>query len=241
MPTLEVKALPKQLEFLDATEREVLYSGAFGAGKTRALCIKLVQRAIVPGARELLCRKTNVSLKRTTLETLLKPEGDLPPVLPEGTYTHNKTLQTIKIRGGGEIIYCGLDEPQKIGSMQLSGAAADEAIELTEDDWTMLRGRIRMKVSGLKQQLYGATNPGSPAHFLAIRFGLNGEEPTKNTKAIVTCSEDNFFLSPEYLEDLRTFQGVALQRFVEGRWVAAEGMVYQDSRTISVLPSVVVG
>jgi len=222
-----LQVLPKQAEFLVAKEREVLYSGAFGAGKTRALCLKAAIRASHPGAREFLCRKTNVSLKRTTLQTLLKPDGDLPAVLPEGTYRHLKGEQTISIIGGGEIVYGGLDDPAKIGSLQITGVAVDEAIEITEDDWTMLRGRIRVQVGTLSNQLYAATNPGAPSHHLAKRFGLGGDdaESTK-CKAIVTCSDDNFFLPADYLEDLNTFQGVAKARFVRGLWVAAEGLVY---------------
>ena len=79
--------LPAQLDFIRAREREVLYSGAFGAGKTRALCMKLVSRLVGrPGAREGLARKHLVSLKATTLRTLLEQDGNLPPVLPRGTY-----------------------------------------------------------------------------------------------------------------------------------------------------------
>ena len=88
---MKVDLLPAQLDFIRAKQREVLYSGAFGAGKTRALCMKLVTRLVGnPGAREGLARKHLVSLKATTLRTLLEQDGKLPPVLPAGTYEHNR-------------------------------------------------------------------------------------------------------------------------------------------------------
>ena len=228
MAVISIDALPKQIQFLRSPAREVLYSGAFGAGKTRALCLKAVMRAAVPGARELLCRKTNVSLRSTTLHTLLRQDGDLPPVLPPGTYKHNQNEKWIRLHGGGEIAYCGVDDPITIGSLQLTGAGIDEAIELNTGNYDMIRGRIRVKVKGLANQIYSATNPGAPTHFLAERFGLNGSKKAPKTLAIITRSADNFFLPKDYLEDIASFVGVARERYYEGRWVAAEGLVYPE-------------
>lgn len=229
MPKIEL--LPSQLEFIRADVRECLYSGAFGAGKTRAVCLKLVSRvAGNPAAREGLCRKHLVSLKATTLRTLLEPDGKLPAVLPPGTYQHNKSERVIRVLGGGSIYYFGIGDAEdytKIGSLNLSGCAVDEAVELSEQDWTMLRGRIRLAIDDLPLQIYGACNPGAPSHFLAVRFGLaGGHQPAKNTKAYTTRSLDNFFLPQSYLDDLATLTGVAYDRYVEGKWRGGEGLVY---------------
>lgn len=227
MTSLTIEALPKQIDFLQSQAREVLYSGAYGAGKTRALCIKLLMRASVPGAREGLCRKHLITLKSTTLRTLLESDGHLPPVLPRGTYTHHKVDKIIRIKGGGEIVYFGLDDPDKIGSYNLSGCGIDEAVEISEDDYTQLRGRIRLDVGELSRQIYGACNPGAPSHFLAERFGLAmGHKPSDGCEAIQTKSEDNVFLPADYIENLKTFTGLRKARYVEGRWVGSEGLVY---------------
>ena len=218
--------LPKQDLFVKATEREVLYSGAFAAGKTRCLCLKAVMRASHPGTREGLCRKHLVSLKATTLKTLLEPDGHLPAVLPKGTYTHHKSDKIIKLHGGGEIVYFGLDEPEKIGSYNLSGCGVDEVVELTEADWTMLLGRIRLDV-GIPNQLYAACNPGPPSHWLAERFGLALDyKPHKHCRTIQTQSTDNVFLPPDYIDSLNEFVGVAHKRFVRGLWVGSDRLVY---------------
>lgn len=221
--------LPKQQAFMESTKRELLYSGAFGAGKSRALCMKAVVRASVPGAREGMCRKWLQSFTSSTLKVLLESDGDLPPVLPSGTYSHNKKDRIIRINGGGEIQYFGLDDPDKIGSYNLTGCAPDEAVDLTKKDWRMLRGRIRVKVKGLKNQIYGACNPGPPSHFLAERFGLaKGFECAPNCEAIMTCSKDNFFLPQDYIDDLNTFVGIAKARYVDGLWVGSDGLVYDQ-------------
>ena len=227
MPERTITLLPKQDDFLAATEREVLYSGAYRAGKSFALCCKLAQRASTPGAREGLARKYLVHLKATTLRTLLDGDGMFPPVLPASSYTHNKSDKTIKLNSGGEVVYFGLDEPKNIGSYSLTGCGVDEAEELGETEWTMLRGRVSVDVPGLTQQLYGATNPGAPSHHLAIRFGLaGGATCATNCKAILTCSSDNRHLSKEYLADLNSFTGLAYKRYVLGQWAGSDRLVY---------------
>ena len=225
--TIEHLLLPKQDEFLRADDcRELLFSGAFSAGKSRALCYKLVARASVPGAREGLCRKHLVTAKATTLRTLLEPDGLMQPVLPLGCYSHNKSEKIIRIHGGGEIVYFGLDDQEKIGSYSLSGCAIDEAVEVSPQDWTQLLGRIRLGV-GIPNQLYAACNPGPPSHFLAERFGLaKGHNAKPGCRAIQTKSSDNTYLDAEYLESLAQFSGVARKRYVEGLWVGSDGLIY---------------
>lgn len=220
--------LPKQRDFVEAQDKHVLYSGAFGAGKTRALCVKLRERARRRGAREGLCRKRLVDLKATTLKTLLQPEGDLPPVLMPGTYTHNATSREIRIHDGGEIDYFGMDDHENLGSRGFTGIAIDEAAQTSSDDYTWMIGRCRIKVRGLVRQLYGATNPKGPLHYLAVRFGLGGQEAMPNCRAIETSTADNTFLPLDYIEDVGSFTGVARKRNFLGLWVGAEGVIYES-------------
>lgn len=222
------KLLPKQMRFVRAEDRFLMYSGCFGGGKSVAICAKIISRACKPGAREGLCRKTLVSLKATTLRTLLDGDGpDVPPLLPRGTYTHNKAEKVIRIKGGGEIVYFGLDDPTKIGSYNLSGCGIDEAVEISINDWIMLQGRIRTRVPGLPNQIYGATNPGKPSHWIAESFGLaGGNEPDEEHAAITTRVTDNHYLDDAYVRSLSRLEGVAYKRFFLGLWAGAEGVVY---------------
>ena len=225
--THRLELLPQQLKFITSTKRECLYSGAFGAGKTRSVVLKCAMRASVKGAREGLCRKTVVSLKRSTLKTLLEPDGLLPPILPQGSYDYRKIDGEIMIHGGGSIMLFGLEDAARIASMNLSGVGIDEAVELNERDWTMLRGRIRLSLPDMPNQIYGACNPSTPQHFLAKRFGLaGGHQCAPNCEAITTTSRDNWFLPEDYIEDLETMTGVARRRYVEGIWCGSEGLVF---------------
>jgi phage terminase large subunit len=105
------------------------------------------------------------------LKTLLEGDGTTPPILPEGSYKHVKSESCIKIINGGQILYAGADDEQRITSLNLSGAAIDQAEELSEIEYQSLNGRTRLGIKGLGISTYSVCNPSSPEHHLAIRFG----------------------------------------------------------------------
>lgn len=83
-----------QKEFVMSTADEVLGSGAFGSGKTRAGCEKAaLSAAAYPGNHVLVCRRTHSSLVDTTLRTLTDE------VLPDSWIkNHNKGQHRLEIR-----------------------------------------------------------------------------------------------------------------------------------------------
>ena len=214
---------------------ETLYSGAVGAGKTRALCMKVVMRAMHPGAREGLCRKTVASLTKTTLVTLLDNDGELPPVLPRGSYEFNQQKGRIKIRNGGEIQLFAFDQDLSknelpMGSYNFTGCGIDEGVELTREQYDWIKTtRLRLKVKGLWPEAYTATNPGAKAHFLYGHFAIgNPAERSPYRKVYQTRSSENVFLTGAYLASLDELTGQFRERYVEGLWGNFEGMIYSD-------------
>lgn len=229
---LIVELMPKQAEFVASEAAEILYSGAFGAGKTRALCYRAVRKAAEhPAVRFGLCRKTAVSLMSTTMRTLLEPDGDLPPVLALGTYHYHKVPgeRRISLHGGGEITPFGCDDPQKVGSLQLTDCGIDECVELDKDEWDMLLGRVRMRFTRddgteNRRTLAGVCNPGDPGHFLHDIFFKQGGS---DRHLIETSALENWYLPSDYVPKLtRTLVGAQLERYVHGKWAISEGAVY---------------
>lgn len=233
---INLRLLPKQLAFVRSTAPEVMFSGAVRGSKTYALCAKTVARASKPGAREILCRKTLSSLKGTTMKTLLEGDGQTPPVLPPGTYVHNKSTNEIKIHGGGEIVCLPLvndgqqGTQQRIGSYSATGVNGDEATEFEEKDYRMLLSRASVTVPGLVKQVSLSCNPGTPSHFLAKRFAPPGSGytvPMAGCECISTRTHENTFLAADYIANLDRDKGTLwYRRFVEGLWCGAEGLVY---------------
>jgi len=141
-----------------------------------------------------------------------------------GTYAHHKQEHLIDLVGGGSIYYFGLDDPAKVGSLNLGAVGIDEAVEIDEDDYLMLLGRLRNHADPCRQ-VFGACNPGAPTHFLYKRFF---EEQNPKREVISTTSAENVFLPHDYQSSLDEFTGQSKERYVEGKWVAFEGLVYDQ-------------
>lgn len=216
------KALPGQRRFMESTAPELLYSGAFGAGKSRVLCEKALFLCLrYPGNFGGIFRKTRKSLTHTTLRSFLK---DVCP--PEYIVKHHKQDDIITLVNGSQIIFGGLDDPDKWGSLEMGFCGIDEVIELEEDDYMMLLGRLRLtKLAGGGRlpirQIFSATNPSTPGHWVYKRFYVDGEGEVVESSAL-----ENIHNPPDYLERLKKFKGRYRERYVEGKWVGFEGLVY---------------
>jgi phage terminase large subunit len=231
-----IRLLPHQFAFVRSESPWVLTDGGRGSGKTRGLAAKIAKRAKVPGAREGLFRQRLIDLRTTTLRSLLEGDGHAPPILLPGSYHHNQQLKTIKLHNGGEIVYNGMDQGdvgRQMGStgrgssMNLSGAAFDEWVEMTEAAVVQVAMSVRLQIPGLPLQRYGACNPGPPAHWIAKRFGLSpGGTPKAGHERIMAPAWNNWHNPPEYLDELKGLEGVARERYWLGKWVGADGLVY---------------
>jgi phage terminase large subunit len=216
-----IALLPGQKQFIFSKAKEVLYSGAWRAGKSRVLCYALVKQVIKnPNNTVLLCRRTLESLRGTTLNTLLRGDNN-DPVLPLGSYTWNKMEKYIQLNGGGRINYRGIDDVLKIRSMSLGAIGIDESIEFELEEYQELMGRLSL-ASGTRQ-IFMATNPGVPGCWMHDRFL---KEPHPNREVILSRTVDNFFLPPDYIEGLKELPETMYRRFALGEWVALENMIY---------------
>lgn len=204
-----------QAGFLASSAERILYSGAFGAGKSIALCAKVLKSSLdYPGNFCLIARKVRATLPQTTLKTFMEK------VCPQELIAdYNKSEGLVKLVNGSSIYFCGLDDPLKLGSLELGCAGIDEAIETIEDDWRMLDGRLRLP--GVPHQIFAATNPGPPSHYLYRMFF---EE--KRGEVYQSSALDNPELPEDYRQRLLQFEGIYRDRYVYGLWKGLEGLVY---------------
>ena len=231
MATVNISFRPlhkAQAGFMESMAPGVMFSGAFGAGKTLTLCAKGLKLSTDhPGNFGYICRKTRRSLTHTTLRTWW--EKVCPRELVE---SYNKTEGRLRLTNGSGIIFGGLDDPLKLGSLELGWVAIDEAIETTEDDWNMLEGRLRLP--GVPHQIFATTNPGRPAHYLHRLFFKGAGQGYQVFQA---GSLENPTLPPDYVARLGTFSGTYYERNVLGRWVGLEGLVYSNfDEAVCVIP-----
>lgn len=214
----------QQRAFFDSTSPEVLYSGAFRAGKSRIGCEKAYWLAKeYPGIPIGIFRKTAASLAASTERTLLHD------VIPRAEIVKsNRTQRWYELANGSRIWFFGLDPdsitglPSAVGSVELGWAFIDEAAECIESDWIMVKGRLSWPGIGY-HQIAAATNPASPTHWLKRRF----TPPTEERVYLHARTFDNPLLPADYIAEARSMgEGYFRQRYIEGQWIAAEGQIW---------------
>jgi PBSX family phage terminase large subunit len=109
----------------------------------------------------------------------------------------------------------------KIQGSTLLGALVDEASILPQSVWQMLMSRLSLPGS----RLYATSNPDSPYHWLKTDWIDRSEE--LGAKVWHFGFDDNPSLTPDFKAQLaREYVGLWYQRYIEGKWVLAEGTIY---------------
>src|ERR1700733_6167897 len=217
---------------------EVLLAGPAGTGKTRAALEKLNLCARnYPGMRGLIVRKTRESLTESALVTF-ESQVLLPnhPALQTGG--QRRVRQAYHYPNGSTIVLGGMDKPSKTLSTEYDVVYVQEAIELTENDWELLTRPLRHGKMPY-QQIIADTNPDAPTHWLKKRCDRG------QTVMLDSRHEDNplFWrnggwtsVGRDYIAKLDNLTGPRKQRLRFGRWVQAEGGVYEGwDRTIHLI------
>jgi phage terminase large subunit len=229
-----------QLELMGYHGPEAVISGAAGTGKSLAALARLhFICESVPGVRCLIVRKTRESLTESglvTFEEKIIPVNH-PIVLSGGS---RRMRQSYRYPNGSEIILGGMDKPSKVLSTEYDLVFCQECTELKEEDWETLITRLRNGKLPY-QSIYGDCNPDSPTHWIPQRAA------TGKLKLFYSKHEDNPALynpktgwtkaGQEYLARLEQLTGPRKQRLCFGRWVQAEGVVYEDwDRAVHIVP-----
>lgn len=222
------------LRLLAERGEEVCLDGPAGTGKSRGCLEKLHLCMLVnPGARGLIVRKTAVSLTNTALDTYRKHVAAETIATGEVDYYGGSTQEPAQFRyaNGSRIIVGGMDKPSKIMSSELDIIYVQEATELTLTDWEMLLTRLRNGVMSF-QQIIADCNPDVPTHWLKQRANtgtllLLGSRHADNPM-LIDDDGNPTVKGKAYLAKLDNLTGVRRDRLRDGKWVAAEGMIYAE-------------
>ncbi len=207
---------------------EFLLDGPAGTGKSRVALEKLNALAEkYPGCRLAIVRKARAAITETALVTFeahVKPGCDT-------TNQKRRVRQSYEYPNGSEIIVAGIDNPVKLMSAEFDVIYVQEATELTLNDWEFLSTRLRNGVIPY-QQLFGDCNPGPPSHW------LNKRMDAALTHRLLSRHEENprlytakGELTPfgvSYMARLDKLTGARKQRLRYGKWVASEGVVFEN-------------
>ena len=225
-----MKFSPKQEQALalmksGGLRRLNIFEGSVRSGKTH---ISMIMWAFwvagsPRGRAYLMCGKTLTTLKRNVLEPLRELLGD--------SFSYSITKKEGEMFG--RKIYlegaATAESESKIRGMTLMGAYCDELTLFSEDFFVMLLSRL--SEDGAK--LFATTNPDSPSHWVKRDYLDN---KSVDLLALKFTLEDNIFLPKTYVEQLkREFTGVFYDRFILGKWVLAEGRIYEGFSQSSII------
>lgn len=223
--------LPKQQQFMNTCLDEkgaayVLYSGGVGSGKTLIGCITVLTMAFLHSGDYLVCRLFNPELKLTTYKTFL----ELCP--KELIVEHRVADQIVKIKsvdgGISNVIFRGLEEPDKHRSLNLNAAYIDEASQVSEEAFTLLQSRLRGKHY---RKILCTTNPNG--HSWLYRYWIKKDFGNENAKkrffGVHAPSTENLHLPDGYVQAmLDSWSEDRIKREVMGSWDAFQGQVYTE-------------
>lgn len=188
---------------------------------------------LVPNMVTLLLRQTAASLGASTLRTFEHFVAAQELASGHVTWFGGSGSKPAAYRypNGSLIIPGGMDRPGKFLSMDVDRVLIDESNQVSVTGVEVVATRLRGKAATYKQMVL-LTNPDHPDHHL-LKMAQEGR-----ARHIHSLHKDNPYLynrdgSPtkmgvEYLQRLSSLTGVRRARYLEGRWVAAEGMVYPD-------------
>ncbi|MFD5631594.1 phage terminase large subunit [Streptomyces sp. NPDC127072] len=221
-------------ELFGCRQSELFIAGPAGTGKSLAALFRLHLTALNnPDARFLIVRKTAVSLGSTTLVTYDKKVA--ADALARGIVKwfggSTREAPGYRYSNGSKIDVGGMDKPEKIMSAEYDLVFADEATELTVADWEAIGTRLRNGRLSWQQQV-GACNPSAPKHWIKQRCDQGAAKMLvsrhSDNPAYVNSDGTYTDAGAAYFEKLDALTGVRRLRLRDGKWAAAEGLIYAE-------------
>lgn len=202
----------------------IICDGAVRSGKTMCMVISFIAWSFYQfnDSSFAICGKTITSLKRNIVTPILPVLNSLGFVCKA---TLSKNLIEISYAGRKNkfFLFGGKDESSAslIQGMTLAGAMLDEVALMRRSFVEQTVARCSLENS----KFWFNCNPEYPQHWFNVEWINKAKK--KNCLHVHFKMEDNPSLSKEMIERYHSlYSGAFYERFVEGKWVAAEGVVY---------------
>lgn len=228
LPTGGVEFRGAVKKLIESRDFEVALSGAAETGKTYGVLLYL--HMILwkyPGAQGVMLRKTYNSLIGTAIQTYLRIiANDAEEIRPK--VYGGEQPRWFDYPNGSRLWIAGLDNPGKALSSERDFAYVNQAEEITEADWEILTTRCTGRGAVMPYtRVIADCNPAGPQHWIIKRNSMtvlhskHEDNPTLFTSDGAITAQGT-----KTLGILDQLTGARLQRLRFGRWVQAEGVVY---------------
>jgi phage terminase large subunit len=203
----------------------LLLTGSAGGGKSRLAAEKIHGYLLkYPRAQGVMLRKTRESMVNSTVLFFDRSIVGRTPFC-----THTPSKHRFEYANDSILAYGGMkDEEQReqIRSVGQSGgvdiAWMEEAFEFSRADFDELLARMRGNAAGWRQVIL-STNPDTDTHWINKDLIMGG-----GAKVYYSRAQDNPTNPADYLHTLDQLTGIRRDRLRDGKWVAAEGLVWEN-------------
>jgi len=213
------------LKFINSKYDAIICDGAVRSGKTSLMSFAFVYWAMenFSGQRFGICGKTADSATKN----IIVPFISMSYTKKHYAMRWRRTDKLLEVRKGRTVnyfeVFGGKDESSfaLIQGRTLAGVFLDEVVLMPES--FVNQALARCSVEGAK--MWFSCNPGNPSHWFNQEWIKKRQD--HNALYLHFAMTDNPGLSKKTLEMYQSmYSGVFYERYVLGRWVAAEGLVY---------------
>lgn len=221
-------------------KKALICDGSVRSGKTVSMIIGFVHWAMAKfdGKNFAVCGKTVGSAYRNVITPLLS----MPDVKDYYTLSYRRSDSLLTVRSGNRTnnfyVFGGKDESSfsLIQGITLSGAFFDEVALMPR---SFVEQAIARTLSEPLSRYWFNCNPDSSEHWFYKEWICKADE--KNALHLHFTMHDNPILTQEAIESAENlYTGVFYQRYIQGLWVLAEGLIYpMFSKELHVIPDTV--
>ena len=225
-----------QTQFLAADEKDVLYGGAAGGGKSYAMLVDPLRYAHKKAHRALILRRSMPELR----EMIDKSRELYPQAFPGAKFREVEKLWNFP--SGAKIEFGFLERDADVYRYQgqaYSWIGFDEITHLpTEFSWNYLASRLRTTDPEIKTYLRCTANPGGVGSQWVKKRYIEPEKANQSfmgkdgltRKFIPAKLVDNPYLAKDgvYEQMLMSLPPIQRRQLLEGNWDVAEGAAFVE-------------
>lgn len=218
---INIQANEHFIDYLNNWDKRFYYIvGGYGSSKSYHTALKLILKAIQEKRRILVVRAVYRTIKESCFSLL---KGIISNYNLNSFFTYTTNPLHIRGRNGSEFIFMGLDDADKLKSIDnVDMIWIEECPEISYDAFNELNGRLR--ALGKDLHIFLTNNPVSVNNWTYERFikkaGIDEEELYQNR--IITTDDtyyhhsvvtDNAFVNDEYIQQLKNFETYDIERY----------------------------